>query len=118
MKTPARTRSIGTKVTEEEYASLEARAANQGISISEWCRSVLLEKTGGDRPTKGEETMLGEILALRMILLNLHFAVARGETITADGMQAIIDRADQAKASKAAERFSSSERDDVGEVQQ
>jgi hypothetical protein len=113
MKTPTRTRSVGTKVTEEEYGELEACASEQGVSISEWCRSVLLERAAGDRPTKGDETMLAEVLALRMILLNLHFAVARGETITADGMQAIIDRADQAKTSKAAERLSSSKREDL-----
>ena len=116
MKTGTRTRSVGTKVTEEEYAGLEASASERGMSISEWCRSVLLGRAGGDRPTKGQETMLAEVLALRMILLNLHFAVARGETITADGMQVIIDRADQAKASKAAERLSCSEREDVREV--
>jgi hypothetical protein len=105
MKTPTRTRSVGTKVTEEEYAGLEACASARGMSISEWCRSVLLERAAGDRPTQADETLLGEVLALRMILLNLHFAVARGETITTDGMQAIIDRADEAKASKAAERL-------------
>ncbi len=117
MKTRTRTRSVGTKVTEEEYAGLEACVSAQGMSISEWCRSVLLERAGGNRPNKGDETMLAEVLALRMILLNLHFALARGETITADGMQAIIDRADQAKASKAAERLSSPKREDAGEVQ-
>jgi len=105
-------------VTEEEYARLEASASDRGMSISEWCRSVLLARVSGDRPTGADATLLAEVLALRMILLNLHFAVARGETITADGMQAVIDRADQAKASKAAERFSSSDRVDVGEVRQ
>jgi len=118
MKTPTRTRSVGTKVTEEEYTRLEACASEQGVSISEWCRSVLLETARGDRPTETDETLLAEILALRIILLNLHFSVARGETLTTDGMQAIIDRADRAKASKAAERLSSSTRkDEVGEGQ-
>lgn len=117
MKTPIRTRSVGTKVTEEEYAGLEACASAQGMSISEWCRSVLLERAAGDRPSQADETLLAEVLALRIILLNLHFGVARGETIAADEMQAIIDRADQVKASKAAERLSSPKREDIGEVQ-
>lgn len=117
MKTPTRTRSLGTKVTEEEYAGLEVCASARGMSISEWCRSVLLETASGNRPNEADATLLAEILALRMILLNLHFAVARGEAITASGMQAIIDRADQAKASKAVERLSSSRREGAGEVQ-
>lgn len=105
MKTPTRTRSVGTKITEAEYARLESCASGEGLSISEWCRSVLLEKSLGGAPSETEKAMLAEILALRAILLNLHFAVARGGTISADDMQAIIDRADRDKASKALERL-------------
>jgi len=46
-----------------------------------------------------------DCLALRTIQLNLHFTLAKGETITAEGMQAIIDRADVGKDKKAAERL-------------
>jgi hypothetical protein len=104
MKTP-RTRSVGTKVTAEEYAQLQACASEDVLSISEWCRSVLLEKLKGDKPSDADKVLLAEVLALRAILLNLHFALVRSETITADYMQAIIDRADQSKATKAAERL-------------
>jgi hypothetical protein len=105
MKPALRTKSVGTKVTEAEYALLEACASQEGLSISEWCRNALLEKSGGDQPREAEKVTLAEILALRTILLNLHFAVARAETITADAMQAIIERADRDKAKKAMERL-------------
>jgi hypothetical protein len=105
MKLASRTKSVGTKVTETEYARLEVCASEQGLSISEWCRNVLLEKSSGDRPREPEKITLAEILALRTILLNLHFAVARAETITGDAMQAIIERADRDKAKKAMERL-------------
>src|SRR5690242_14739818 len=105
MKLASRTKSVGTKVTEAEYARLEVCASEEGLSISEWCRNVLLEKAHGDRPTETQKATLAEILALRTILLNLHFAFARAETITADAMQAIIERADRDKAKKAVERL-------------
>jgi hypothetical protein len=105
MKPASRTKSLGTKVTEAEYPLLEACACEAGLSISEWCRSVLLERANGDQPTETQRIMLSEILALRTILLNLHFAVARGDAITADAMQAIIERADRDKAKKAMERL-------------
>src|SRR5579862_2626702 len=108
MKTATRTRSVGTKVTEEEYLQVEASAFGQGISISEWCRSALQQKARGTRSTEAEETLLAEVLALRMILVNLLFTVARGERMTADDMQAIIDRADSAKARRAADRLACS----------
>jgi len=105
MKPASRTKSVGTKVTEAEYARLEACACQEGLSISEWCRSVLLKRTHGERPTETQRITLAEVMALRTILLNLHFAVARAETITADAMQAIIERADRDKAKKAMERL-------------
>ena len=105
MRTAIRTRSVGTKVTDEEYSRLESFAAGEGLSLSEWCRSVLLEESKGKQPSESEKALLAEVLALRTILLNLHFAVVNGGTIRADEMQAIIDRADRDKAKKALERL-------------
>jgi hypothetical protein len=95
-----RTKSISTKVTDEEYAQFEALAGEQ--TISEWAREVLLKTT---KPNAGEQTVLAEVLALRTILLNIHFAVSQGRTLTAEEMQKLIERADQNKLSKARQRL-------------
>lgn len=95
-----RTKSISTKVTDDEYAQFEALAGEQ--TISEWAREVLLKAT---KPNAGEQTLLAEVLALRTILLNVHFAVSQGQTLTAEEMQQLIARADQNKLSKARQRL-------------
>jgi hypothetical protein len=96
-----RTKSISTKVTDEEYAQFEALAGEQ--TISEWARDVLLKAT---KPNASEQTVvLAEVLALRTILLNIHFAVSQGQTLTAEEMQQLIERADQNKLSKARQRL-------------
>lgn len=95
-----RTKSISTKVTDEEYALFEALAGGQ--TISEWTRDVLLKAT---KPNASEQTVLAEVLALRTILLNVHFAVSQGQTLTAEDMRELIERADQNKLSKAQERL-------------
>jgi hypothetical protein len=95
-----RTKSISTKVTDEEYALFEALAGEQ--TISEWARDVLLKAT---KPNAGEEAVLAEVLALRTILLNIHFAVSQGRTLTAEEMQQLIERADQNKLGKARQRL-------------
>ena len=95
-----RTKSISTKVTDEVYAQFEASAGEQ--TISGWARDVLLKAT---KPNAGEQTVLAEVLALRTILLNIHFAVSQGRTLTAEEMQQLIERADQNKLSKARERL-------------
>jgi hypothetical protein len=105
MKSSFRTRSVGTKVTDEEYAELEACAYDKHLSISEWCRAVLLEWAEGSKVSDPDETLLAEVLALRVILLNLHFAVSQGQTLSADEMQRLIERADQGKLDKARERL-------------
>ena len=44
VKAILRSKSIGTKVTEEEYARLEELAATTGQSMSEWVRAILLDQ--------------------------------------------------------------------------
>jgi hypothetical protein len=93
-----RTKSISTKVTPDDYARLEALAGEQ--TISEWARAVLLRAAN---PV--DAILLSELLALRTILLNLHFDICRGAQPTADTMQRLIERADQDKEQHAHERL-------------
>ena len=39
----ARTRSVGTKLSEEEYARLEALASQRGLTVGEWVREVVIK---------------------------------------------------------------------------
>jgi len=96
-----RTKSISTKVTPEEYARLAALAGED--TISEWARRVLLR---AHAPTTTEAALLEELLAMRSIVLNLHFAMCgRSEPLTADAMQRFITRADHEKHRLAHERL-------------
>jgi hypothetical protein len=99
MKAPVRSKSIGTKVTTEEYAVLEACAAEQKLSLSEWARDLLLAAAaehGTEKPA-----VLAEVLALRTILLNLFYRLGAGRPAEPDEMQRIIERADAVKIEKA-----------------
>lgn len=40
VKPPLRTKSIGFKVSQEEYAQLETAAQADGRTLGEWCREV------------------------------------------------------------------------------
>ncbi len=109
-----RNRTVGCKMTDSEYERLSAVVESEGMTLGEWCREVLLESAEGRKPSVIEETLLAEVLALRTILLNLHFTVAKGEAITAEGMQEIIERADAGKAKKAAERLAAASKEKPG----
>jgi len=100
-----RTKSVSTKVTEEEYAKFEALAGER--TISEWARDILSRAAN---PHTCEQTILAEVLALRTALLNLFFKLARAERITADEMQQLIERADADKLKKALSRIQETEK--------
>jgi len=95
-----RTKSIGTKVTPEEYARIQTLAGEQ--PVSEWVRGALLKAA---EPPAADATLLAEVLALRTILLNLHFHLCSATTVTAETMQRLIERADQDKQQQAETRL-------------
>ncbi len=104
MKPPLRTKSVGTKVSEVEFALLEERARGAGMRLAEWVREALLAapvEPGGSSGVDSGEVALGEILALRSLLLNLHFRAAKGEPVVEAEMRGLIDRADGTKIERA-----------------
>ena len=111
VKPALRTKSIGTKVTEEEYAQLERAAQAGARTLGEWCRHVMLASVNGQsenvRKSDGAEirALMAELVALRTILLNVLYKQANGERLTAEEMQRLIERADADKIKKAAERL-------------
>jgi hypothetical protein len=107
LKPPLRSKSLGTKITETEYAQLEALASASGQTLSEWVRSVLLQQiaSSNGHGSSADATLLAELMGLRTILLNLFYKLANGERLTAEEMRGIIERADAAKHKKAVERL-------------
>jgi len=96
-----RTKSIGVRVAEADFARLQARADSEGKSLGEWSREVLLERLQDRQPTRAEQTMVSEILALRTILLNALFSLAKGKVISEAEMSQLIERADAEKLQRA-----------------
>jgi hypothetical protein len=108
MKPPLRTKSVGTKVSEAEFALLEERARGAGMRLAEWVREALLAapvEPGAGSGVDSGEVALGEILALRSLLLNLHFRAAKGEPVVEAEMRGLIERADGSKMERARERM-------------
>jgi hypothetical protein len=101
VKAPLRNKSISSKVTEEEYSRLESLADSVGLSMSEWVRTLLMDRLGQSAVTEREEVLLSELLGLRTFLLNVLFKVAKGERMSGEDMQAVIEKADAAKKERA-----------------
>jgi hypothetical protein len=104
MKPPLRTKSVGTKVSEAEFAMLEERARSAGLTLSEWVRDVLLSMPL-DGGVESGEVILAELLALRSLFLNLSFRTAKGEPMVESELRGLIERADGTKVERARERL-------------
>lgn len=96
----SRSKTISTKVTKVEQRRLEELAAASGQGMSEWTRDVLLRQLNPQ-----QEILLGEVLALRAILLNVAYAISRSEPLSTEKMKELTARADADKANKAKERL-------------
>lgn len=121
MRGGARTKSVGTKLTEAEFARIDALAAGSGQTLSEWVRETLLgaapgQASGlapslapvpaaGDGRRVADEILLSEVLALRAILLNLLYDMVTGEALDEERMKALILRGDADKREKAKVRL-------------
>jgi hypothetical protein len=101
----SRTRSAGAKVTEEEYTQLEALAQNRGLTVGEWCRDVLLAQLKPPVASLAEETILIEVVGLRMIMINLLRVLGNEVKLTPEKVQEVIQWADTEKLTTAVERL-------------
>lgn len=96
---PVRTRTVSTKLTDEEYAYAES--ASGSLTLSEWVREVILG-TRQSKPDPIQVSVVAEVLALRTIVLNTLYKIAIGEQLSVNEMQQLISRADADKGARAA----------------
>jgi hypothetical protein len=92
------TKTLSTKVSEDQLAQLEAAASERRLNLSGWCRETLLARANGE-PARASDpgvvvhAVIAELSALRAILLNVLFGVANRETLNVEEMQQQIVRA-------------------------
>jgi len=99
VKPPLRRKSIGFKVSEEEYAQLETAAQTSGRTLGEWCREVVLASASD---VERRDPALAEIVGVRLLLVNVLGPLAAGEKMTPEGFNQLLDQIGEAKHQLAA----------------
>jgi hypothetical protein len=97
VKPPLRTKSIGFKVSEEEYAQLEMAARVSGRTLGEWCREAILR--GG---SASDDPALAEIVGVRLLLVNVLRPLAAGEKLAPEAFDKMLDQISEVKHELAA----------------
>ena len=101
VKPPLRTKSIGFKVSEEEYAQLEMAAQADGRTLGEWCREVIL-RGGSASDAERHDPALAEIIGVRLLLVNVLGPLAAGEKMTPESFNQLLDQISETKHQLAA----------------
>lgn len=76
---PSRVKSVAIRFTEDEAALLNRTAKANGTTLREWSREMLLEAAS----KRSNDAMFTELIATRMLLVNLLKPLALGEKVTA-----------------------------------
>jgi hypothetical protein len=76
---PPREHVAQARVTRPEHGEMEEAARREGKALSEWARDVLLREAR--RPSG--DAVFTELVATRMLLVNLLKPLVLGETVTA-----------------------------------
>lgn len=74
----ARAFSVSSRVTEQEFRSLEKAAAENGKAVGEWAREVLVEAA----QHSGPDVVLVELVATRMLVVNMLKMLGQNHPIT------------------------------------
>jgi hypothetical protein len=97
-----RVKQTGTRLTEAEFAEVEAAAADEGTNISAWIREAILARLSAAQRVNTDPILLAELMAIRSLILNLFAAASKGP-LTDESLRKMLVYADSVKQQKADE---------------
>ena len=96
---------MGTKLNEAELHELEGLAANRNETHAELIRGLILREIEQDKTGLRPSAEMVEITACRLLLVNLLGPLAKGEAMTQEGFDGIVDEVKKQKARVARDRL-------------
>ncbi len=100
-----RVHHVGTKLNEAELHELEVLAAKRKQTQAELIRGLVLREIEQDQTGLRPSAEMVEITACRLLLVNLLGPLAKGQAITQEGFDGIVDEVKKQKARVARDRL-------------
>lgn len=97
-----RNHSLNTKLTATEAAAVNAAAESEGKAVGEWLRDLVQRELAEDSGQLRPLAVMGEVAALRLLLINALEPLLRGDKMTAEQFKEML-RYVKANKRKAAE---------------
>jgi hypothetical protein len=100
-----RVHHVGTKLNQAELHELEVLAAKRKQTQAELIRGLVLREIEQDQTGLRPSAEMVEITACRLLLVNLLSPMAKGQAITQEGFDGIVDEVKKQKARVARDRL-------------
>jgi hypothetical protein len=97
-----RNHSLNTKLTATEAAAVDAAAESEGKAVGEWLRDLVQRELAEGSGQLQSLAVMGEVAALRLLLINALEPLLRGDKMTAEQFKEML-RYVKANKRKAAE---------------
>lgn len=102
-KPAARTRTLGLRISEPEYAALERKAWQSGKSVADWARDSLLREPIDDDHAATQTHIFTELVAIELVMMNALEPLLRGEKLSQEQAARIFREVQATKAARARE---------------
>jgi len=100
-----RVHHVGTKLNEAELHELEVLVAKRKQTLAELIRGLVLREIEHDQTSLRPSAEMVEITACRLLLVNLLGPLAKGQAITQEAFDEIVDEVKKQKARVARDRL-------------
>lgn len=98
-----RTRTLGLRVSESEFTTLERRAWQSGKTVADWAREALLHEVRDIGPRATQTHIFTELVAIQLVMMNALEPLLRGEKLSRDQVAAIFREVQATKGVRAQE---------------
>jgi hypothetical protein len=98
-----RSRQVGIRLSESEFAALEKLAWSEGRTPGEWAREFLSKVVRFGTEERIAEYAFAELVGLQLLLLNILQPLAAGQKISPEQFQRLVEQIQATKQAKARE---------------
>lgn len=98
-----RTRTLGVRISESEFATLEQRAWQSGKTVADWARDQLLVRMERAETDRIAAHVFTELIGLEMLLMGFFAPLLQGRQISPEQYQEIVRSVQAGKGKRAKE---------------
>jgi hypothetical protein len=86
----SRNQTLNTKLTPTEAAAVEVASEADGKAVGEWLRDLALRELGRDNRQLPSLALMGEVTAMRLLLINTLEPLLRGDKMTPEQFKEML----------------------------